>query len=282
MNQSNIKVTPLSPAIGAELHGIDLSKPFSDSIFDEIRQCLHEHLLIIFREQTLSPRKHRDFTARFFDLESHPLVESISGYPEIIAIVKESIEYKNWGGPWHVDVTFTEASSIGAVLYVCEVPPCGGDTLFANMYFAYEALSKGLKSMLQTLRAVHYSGDPGRFYTDFKGMRPKSASVESATHPVVRTHPVTGRKSLFVNRMYTRHFEGMTEEESRPLLEMLFDHAQRPEFTCRLHWRQRTLALWDNRVTLHHAMDDDFEAMRTGQGFRRVLHRATLAGQRPV
>jgi len=113
-------------------------------------------------------------------------------------------------------------------------------------------------------------------------MRPKSASVESAIHPVVRTHPVTGRKSLFVNRMYTRHFEGMTEEESRPLLDMLFDHAQRPEFTCRLHWRQRTLALWDNRVTLHHAMDDDFEAMRTGQGFRRVLHRATLAGQRPV
>ena len=282
MNQSNIKVTPLSPAIGAELHGIDLSKPFSDSIFDEIRQCLHEHLLIIFREQTLSPRKHRDFTARFFDLESHPFVESISGYPEIIAIVKEPNEHKNWGGPWHADVTFKEAPSIGAALYACEVPPCGGDTLFANMYLAYETLSDGLKRALQPLRAVHYSGDPGIFHTDFKGMRPKSARAENATHPVVRTHPISGRKSLFVNRMYTRHFEGMTEEESRPLLEMLCDHAQRPEFTCRLHWCNGTLALWDNRVTLHHAMDDDFNAMRTGQGFRRVMHRATLAGERPV
>mgnify|MGYP000131701220 CR=1 FL=1 len=153
-----MKVSPLSPSIGAELHGVDLSKSLSESNFDEINRCLHEHLVIIFRDQVLSTRQQRYFAALFFDLESHPFIESVSGYPEIIATVKESNEYKNWGGPWHADVTFTEAPSIGAVLYACEVPPCGGDTLFANMYLAYEALSDGLKYALQSLRAVHYSG----------------------------------------------------------------------------------------------------------------------------
>lgn len=267
--------------MGAEIVGVDLSKEISNQAFDAIHQAWLDYLLIYFRDQDLTPVQHRDFTARFFALESHPYVESIEGVPEIIAIVKEADEHKNWGGPWHADVTFKEKPSNGAALYAREVPAFGGDTGFANMYLAYETLSDGMKRMLDGLKAVHSSHGLD-YYNNFKGMQAKAGVGDEAAHPVVRTHPETGRKALFINRIYTRNFENMTVEESRPLLEFLFSHAERPEFTCRMHWEKGTLGLWDNRVTMHCAIDDDFMARRGGQGFRRVVHRATMAGERPV
>ena len=267
-----MKVSPLSPSIGAELHGVDLSKSLSESNFDEINRCLHEHLVIIFRDQMLSPRQQRDFAALFFDLESHPFIESVSGYPEIIAIGKDSIEYKNWGGPWHVDVTFTEASSIGAVLYVCEVPPCGGDTLFANMYLANETLSTALKTMLDSLIVVQSSAKAGASRSREDRLLDASAVAEQvleAEHPVVCAHPETGRKVLFVNYGHSIRFKNMTEAESKPLLDYLFAHQTRPEFTCRFQWAAGSMAMWDNRCTQHNPINDY-------HGFKRVMHRISI------
>ena len=281
MGYQTIDVKPVSGGLGAELSGVDLSKPLDNQTFSDIYQAFNEHLVVFFRDQFLSPEQHRDFAARFHSLESHPFVEGIDGIPEIIKIVKEPDEVRNWGGPWHADVTFQKEPSVGAVLYAREVPKYGGDTLFANTQLAYETLSSGMKSALENLRAVHESGAPEGFANEkFKGMMARSGAQYTANvHPVVRTHPDTGKKSLFVNAGFVRRFEDMTVEESRPLLQYLFDHLIRPEFTCRFRWRENSIAVWDNRTVLHHATDDDFQAKRTGKGFRRVLHRATLAGQ---
>lgn len=281
MAKATIEIAPLCGALGAELSGLDLSKPLSNEAFDEIYQAFLDHLMIVIRGQNLTPRQHRDFAARFYKLEEHPFVESLEGLPEIVEIVKEAQEYKNWGGPWHADVTFKKQPSVGAVLYAREVPDYGGDTLFANMYLAYDTLSEGMKALIDGLRAVHDSGEPALFSDDYKGMRGKAADAESSVHPVVRRHPETGRKALFVNKAYTRHFENMTVEESRPLLEYLWTHAARPEFTCRHRWTQGSIAVWDNRVTMHAALDDDFAARQKGRGYRRVMHRATMAGDLP-
>jgi len=276
---NGLEVRPLTGALGAEIVGINLSEGVSDQAFDNIHQAWLDHLVIYFRNQDLTPIQHRDFTARFFALEDHPYVEGIENVPEIIAIVKEPDEHKNWGGPWHTDVTFKQEPSIGAALYAREVPDFGGDTGFANMYLAYETLSEGMKNMLDGLQAIHSSY--GIDYSDeYKAMKSKAAVGDRAVHPVVRTHPKTGRKALFVNRSYTRHFEGMTVEESMPLLDFLFSHAERSEFTCRVHWENNTLGLWDNRVTMHCAIDDDFQARKGEPGFRRIVHRATMAGER--
>jgi taurine dioxygenase len=207
-------------------------------------------------------------------------VQSIDGFPGIIEIVKERDEKTNWGGiNLHSDLTFFEEPPIGAALYAREVPPHGGDTLFVNMYLAYETLSDGMKALLSGLRGVHISAAPASYSASFKGMREKHNEAGSAVHPMVITHPHTGRKSLYSNA-YTKHFENMSIEESRPILDYLASHAARPEFNCRFHWTPGSLVMWDNRVTMHYAIEDDFGA-EAGNGYRRVMHRATFAGERP-
>ncbi|MBN34331.1 MAG: taurine dioxygenase [Rhodospirillaceae bacterium] len=270
----------MAGSLGAEIAGVDLSKPLSNEEFSGIHQAWLDHLVIYFRNQDLTPEQHRNFALRFSKLEEHPYVEGLDGIPEIIAIVKEPEEYKNWGGPWHADVTFKEEPSIGAALYAREVPDFGGDTGFANMYLAYETLSDGMKAMIDRLEAIHDSTGYD-YYNTFRSMKGKAAVGDRSTHPVVITHPETGRKALFVNRSYTTHFKDMTVAESKPLIDFLCDHASRIEFTTRLHWEPGTLGVWDNRVTMHCAIDDDFAAKNGGTGFRRVMHRATFAGQVP-
>jgi len=285
VSYQNLDVQPLAGALGAELFGVDLSQPLANSVFAAIHQAFHDHLVIFFRDQTLTSAQHRDFAQRFGKLTAHPFVDGLDGFPEIIEIVKEPTEKRNWGGPWHADVTFQKEPSNGSVLYAKEVPANGGDTLFANMYLAYETLSDGMRGTLDGLEAVHVSDVPDTYYGNHKSMREKDGGAEglgSTAHPVVRTHPETGRKGLFVNRGYTRHFKGMTQEESAPLLNYLFDHATRPEFTCRFHWQPNSIAIWDNRVVLHHPVDDDFSALRGETGYQRIMHRATLAGEKPV
>jgi taurine dioxygenase len=274
-----ICIEPLTGAIGAEISGVDLRDPIPEDVFEVIDNALLNHLVIVFQDQDISPVQHKGFASRFSELQSHPFVESMNGVPEIIEIIKEPWEVENWGGDWHADVTFLPEPSKGAALFAKEVPPQGGDTLFSNMYLAYEMLSDGLKDLLDSLNAIHDSGELGRFSDEFDGMRAKNAERIASIHPVVRIHPSTQKKALFVNQGYTTQFEGMTPEESRPLLEYLFQHSVRPEVTCRVRWKKNTLVIWDNRVTLHSPVNDDFGARFDKAGFRRVMHRATFAGE---
>jgi len=282
MSDQCIDVQPVCGALGAELAGVDLSQPLDNQTFSDIYQAFQDHLVIFFRDQELSAKQHHDFARRFGKLMPHPYVQSLDGFPEIIEIVKEPDEARSWGEHWHSDLTFREQPSGGAVLLAREVPTFGGDTLFANMYLAYETLSAGMKTTLEGLRAVHESGEPAEYSgVDFKSMKAKQARAETATHPVVRTHPETGKKALFVNPGFTTRFEDMSVEESQPILQYLYKHSTQPEFTCRFHWCRGSIAVWDNRVTMHNALEDDFEARRGLPGFRRVMHRATIAGEKP-
>ena len=282
MEAHAIDVRPISGALGAEIAGIDLSSALSNAAYDAIHRALLDHLVIFFRDQDLSPEQHTAFARRFGKLHIHPFVRGMDGYPHIVEVIKEKEENHHWGGSWHADVTFQAQPAMGAVLYAREVPPYGGDTMFANMYRAYETLSDGLKATLGRLRAVHYSGAPRNYSAKYRGMQPKDGEEENAVHPLVRTHPETGRKSLFIARSFTRHFEGMTEDESRPLLDFLFVHATRPEHVCRFRWQKNSIAFWDNRCTMHKAIADFHGATHGLNQYRRVMHRVTLEGGRPV
>jgi len=280
-----IDVRPIAGALGAEVLGVDLSQPLDDATFAEIEHAFHDRLVLFFHDQQLTPEQHLAFSRRFGPLSRSPYVKHMAEYPDIIAVLKEADErnISTFGNAWHSDFSFLEEPPMGSVLYAREVPAHGGDTLFANMYSAYEALSEGMRRMLDGINAMH-SGRPygmGGVPADLKVSR--SIEIErnrpeadrEVAHPVVRVHPVTGRRALFVNSIYTTRFEGMTEAESRPLLQFLYDHAVRPEFTCRLRWRANDLAVWDNRCTMHYAVNDY-------DGSRRLMHRTTIKGERPL
>lgn len=282
-NYEHIEVRVLSPAAGAEISGVDLSQPLAPQVIDDIKRVFLEHLVIFFRDQRLSVEQHKAFGRVFGSLNVHPQYVALDGDPEIFPVVKEATDANNIGDIWHSDISFLPEPALGSMLYAHEVPAEGGDTLFSNQYLAYEALSPGLKKQLSKLRALHSDHiltDPlvaerrnrtrsTKVHPDAIGKPP----IESL-HPVVRTHPETGRKGLFVNAAFTRHFEGMTIEESRPLLKYLYAHSARPEFTCRFRWREGSIAFWDNRCLLHYALNDY-------PGKRRYMHRVTVNGDRP-
>ena len=284
MKNRTLEVTPLSGTIGAELSGVDIARDLSEEQVAEIRSALLEHHVVFFRDQRLTPARHVAFGQRFGEVYAIPFVKGLPEQPEVIEIVKEASEVKayNFGGRWHTDMSFEERPALGSVLYALETPPYGGDTVFANMEAAYEGLSDGMRRLLDGMTAMHSArrsyGSSGRFsQTKVKGMaidanEEGDAEVE---HPVVRTHPETGRKGLFVNSVYTIRFKGMTEAESAPLLDFLNDHCHRPEYTCRFRWAPGSVAFWDNRCTQHLALNDY-------DGFRRRMQRITLRGDRPV
>ena len=274
----------LAGALGAEIDGIDLAHLTAEE-FSKIRQAFLDHLVIFFHDQELTPAQHKEFTARFGALSCMPYVKALDEHPEIIAVLKEADEQKIsvFGGAWHSDFSFLEEPPLGSVLYALDVPPYGGDTLWSNMYAAYDALSDGMKRLLDPLTALHsgsvygVDGIPHDLRTSRSiaiSRNNPEADLERA-HPVIRSHPETGRKALFVNPIYTTRFEGMTRDESKPLLEFLYAHATRPEFTCRFRWQKRALAVWDNRCAMHYAINDY-------DGQRRLMHRTTIAGDRPV
>jgi taurine dioxygenase len=286
MSNQAIDVQPVAGALGAEIHGVDLSKTLDNSTFNDIYQAWLDHLVIFFRDQELTVDQHYEFAKRFKKLIPHPYVKSLDGYPEMIEIVKAPDQVHNWGGSWHADLSFMEEPPAGAVLYGRELPPVGGDTMFVNTQLAYETLSDGMKGMLDGLKAVHVEsaprGAPARYSDAYKKMYEKQGEIANENaHPVVRTHPETSKLGLFINPSFTSHLEDMTVEESQPVLDVLYDHMRRPEFSCRLRWQPGTVAIWDNRAVWHNALADDFGARNNGQGFRRVLHRATLAGDKP-
>lgn len=276
-----LEIRPLTGSVGAEVLGVDLSKPLDNETFARIHQAFSDHLVIFFRDQRLKAGELADFARRFGPLDPHHVLKGMDGHPEVLEIVRERTDKKIFAPGWHADVTWQEKPVMGAVLYGVEVPEVGGDTLFANQYLAYDALSPGMKAMLDGLNAVHGTarvyGDKADDYTYVDRLKEsrKEAATKENVHPVVRTHPETRRKALFVNDHYTLRFEGMTEEESKPLLQFLFNHAIRPEFTCRFRWQDGSIAFWDNRCTLHTPIDDYY-------GKRRQMWRITIGGDRPI
>ena len=269
----------IAGALGAEIHGVDLRDKLDEREIGDIRQALLDHLVIFFRDQPLEPAQFHDFAGSFGDLIQYPFVRGLDGFPEIIEVLKREQERSNFGGIWHSDTSYLDEPPMGSILLARELPPYGGDTLFANQYLAYEALSDGLKATLASLRGVNTSAKAD--VTKTREDRVKDSGSNSAKqdyaaeHPVVRTHPETGRKALYVNVAHTARFAGWTEAESAPLLQFLFAHQVKPEYTCRFRWEPGSIAFWDNRAAQHNPINDY-------HGFRRRMHRVTLAGDRPA
>jgi taurine dioxygenase len=273
MLSNHLEIRPLSGTTGAEINGVDLGGALSDATVSGIRGVLAEYGVVVFRDQTLTPEQHISAARHFGNININRFFAHADGYPEIALVSKEPDQTANIGGGWHTDHSYDERPALGSMLYAREVPPSGGDTLFASMYAAYDALSDGLKQTLSGLRAVHSSRHV--FGIARPAMQGRIGNPELATqdaiHPVVITHPDSGRPALYVNPGFTLHFENWTAEESQPLLRFLYQHAARPEFTCRLQWQKGSLALWDNRSTWHYALNDY-------QGERRLMHRITIEG----
>ena len=276
MRNSRIETRPTSGSVGAEILGIDLSRGLEDSDVEELRAAFNEYGVIFFREQNLSPEQHIAFAERFGRININRFFKAAPGYPQIAEVRKEPDQKTNIGGGWHTDHSYDQVPALGSILLAREVPPFGGDTLFASMSHAYEALSDGLKRTLEQLRAVHSSRHvfgAASEYVKNSGDRLGNTdnATQDASHPVVMRHPETGRKTLYVNPGFTLHFEGWTAAESKPLLDFLYAHAARPEFQTRFRWREGSIAFWDNRATWHFAINDY-------HGERRLMHRITLEG----
>lgn len=268
---------------GAEISGVDASRPLDAETVAALRRALAEHCVIFLRDQELTPDQQKAFARHFGPLAQTPFIQPLDGHPEMMRIVREAEEKKklNFGGRWHSDMTFSPEPVLGTCLYARESPPIGGDTIWTNQMLAFDALSPGMQRMLERLTVMHSAkrsyGPQGAYADDdLKSMRIEvsEAGLREQPHPCVRTHPETGRKILFVNWVYAIRFQDMTEEESAPLLEFLNRHSQRPEFQIRFRWRKGSLALWDNRSTQHIAVNDY-------AGYRRVMDRLTIAGDRP-
>ena len=277
MRNSRIEVQPIAGALGAEIGGVDVAADLDDATIGEIRQALLDHGVIFFRGQTLDVARHKAFTRRFGEIFIHPNYKGVGADPEIVDIKREPGDKKIVGEDWHADTTMAAEPPMGAILYAIEVPPYGGDTLFANQYLAYESLSDGLKRTLEGMKAIHTDRMVAGPQAGMNALRSTKVREDSdwretiSVHPVVRTHPETGRKLLFVNRSYTVGFEGWTEAESKPLLEYLLEHGHRPEFTCRFRWTNGSIAFWDNRATKHLAVHD-------AGPFRRIMRRTQIVG----
>jgi taurine dioxygenase len=281
MRSNSLEIRPIAGAIGAEIHGVDLSEHLSDGVITDIRAALNAHCVIFFRGQEIDPDQHKAFARRFGEIFIHPNYRGMQEDNEIVMVTREPGDEHIVGEDWHTDTTMVEEPPMGAILYAIETPPYGGDTCFANQALAYDTLSDGMKRMLGGLRAVHTDrlvAGPVAGRNRFRSTNVREDDTWRETislHPVVRTHPETGRKMLFVNAAYTVAFEGMTEEESKPLLDYLLEHGHRPEFTCHFRWEKGSIAFWDNRSTKHLAVHD-------AGPFRRLMRRVQVCGDKPV
>jgi len=278
-NNLSMIIRQIAGALGAELQGVDLTQPLTADLQQAVRAALLQHQVIFFRDQNLSTGQFMRFAQALGQPIEYPFVKGLEGFPCVIEVKKLEQEKVNFGGIWHSDTTYLEQPPMGSMLLAKEVPPYGGDTLFANQYMAWETLSDTMKSLLDGLVGISSSAKADvsktredRIKSDGKTSAPKEYI---AHHPLVRTHPETGRKALYVNVAHTSGIVGMSEAESAPILNFLFQHQVKPEFTCRFVWQPHSLAVWDNRCTQHNPVNDY-------HGFRRVMHRITLAGDQPV
>lgn len=274
---SKLIVEPIAGALGAEIHGVDLSQPMNDEDFAPIYAAFLQYSVIFFRDQKLEPEHHIALARRFGPINVNRFFTPVDGHPEIAEVRKEPEQKRNIGESWHTDHSYDQVPALGSVLLAREVPDQGGDTMFASMHMAYEALSDGFKTMLSSLKAQHSSrhifGRNAPYHaSDIKGrLHNPDEATQDAVHPVVIRHPETGRKALYVNQNFTTGIEGWSKAESDALLGFLCAHGARPEFTCRFRWQVGSIAIWDNRSTWHCAVNDY-------HGQRRLMHRITVEG----
>ena len=281
MSNAALEIKPITGTIGAEIGNVDFSRPLTAEQQGAITDALHDNLVIVFRNQKLTPTKQVEIAKLFGKPAIYPFLKGMDEAPEVSLLLKTENDTVNFGGSWHSDTAYKECPDMGTLLYAVDVPDAGGDTMFANMRLAYETLSDGMKRMLDGMTAIYssekgYGGQRAERMKKLQGMKDAVADIEAfeSEHPVVRTHPVTGRKSLYISRSHTLRFKDMTVEESEPLINYLADYAVRPEFTCRVRWDPQTLAIWDNRATNHFAVNDY-------SGKVRRMHRVTIEGDRP-
>lgn len=277
VGRREIDVRPVAGALGAEVHGVDLRTDLDDATVSALRAAWLEHGVLFFRGQDLTPAQYLAVARCFGEPLPYPMLKGLEGFPEITEVLKLEHETVNFGGLWHADTTYLERPAMASVLLARELPPVGGDTLFANQYLAYETLSDGLRGVLDGLVGVNSSEKADTTRTREDRVRDSAGGERKrfiAEHPAVRTHPETGRKALYVNFGHTVRFKGWTEAESAPLLDYLFRHQVRPELTCRFRWEPGSLAIWDNRAVQHNPVNDY-------HGHRRLMHRITLAGDVP-
>ena len=281
MRNTRIEVRPIAGTIGAEIHGVDISTDLDKETVADIRQALLDHCVIFFRDQQIDIPQHKVFAKKFGEIFIHPNYKGTQADSEIVQIRREPGDKKIVGEEWHTDTTMSAVPPMGAILYAIEVPAYGGDTLFANQYQAYEALSDGMKKLLSNLKAYHSDRKVAGPQANMNAGRSTKVREDAdwretvSLHPVVVTHPETGRKLLYVNHSYTIGFEGMTEAESKPLLEFLMEHGHRPEFTCRFRWEKGSVTFWDNRVCKHLAIHD-------AGPYRREMRRIQICGTKPA
>ena len=274
MGSARFELTKVTPKCGAEVHGIDLSHPLDDAQIQTLQEALAAHCVLFFRDQRMTPEQQKAFGRRFGELHLHPAwPRLLEGHPEIMEIYADKDTKRIAGEDWHTDVSCDPEPPLGTILYMLEVPSEGGDTLFSSMVAAFDALSTPMQRMLEGMTALH-DGET-TYRGRYEGMKENGAEeYPRAEHPVVRTHPVSGRKALFVNRIFTRRILELEKHESDAVLEMLFRHVETPEFQCRFHWQPGSVAFWDNRCVQHHALWDYFPERRRGL-------RVTIKGERP-
>ena len=277
MPYETIEVAPLNPVIGAEISGVNLAEPLGNQAFAEIHDALMAHQVVFFRDQELTLEQHKAFGRIFGELHIHPAMPGPEGHPEILVVHADENSKHVAGNAWHTDVSCDEEPPMGSILHLHEVPEVGGDTMFASMYAAYDALSEPMKAFLGGLEARHESEHVhSRGYVSARGkLRDGENVYPSAVHPIVRTHPVTRRKCLYVNSGFTTRIEGLASAESRAVLDFLFEHMATPEYQCRFDWRNNSVAFWDNRCVQHRSVWDYHPQVRSG-------HRVTVKGDRPV
>jgi len=271
-----LEITPQSGVIGAEVRGLDLSVGLEQADFDQLNRAFLEHQVLFFRDQQLTPQQYNDFAERFGALQDYMFAEGMDGFPGITEIVKTETETEGFGSFWHSDSAYLQRPPKMTMLYARQVPPRGGDTLFADMYSLYDDLSLGLKTTLSSLRAINSASVVPRDEDIYQMVKSRNSakSDQFAIHPVIRCHDETGRNALYVNGIHTLGFEAMTRAESLPILEYLWRKVSRPEYSFRLRWQADTLAMWDNRCTQHYALNDY-------HGYRRVMHRIIVEGPIP-
>ena len=270
----HLELKPMSPTIGVEIEGVDLRKPLPDEVFAEVERALHAFKVIFFRDQPITVQQQFEFAKRFGELEEHPFLPAKDGYSEVIRFEKDedTVGVENI---WHSDVSWREIPSLGSVLRASEVPEIGGDTLWADMESAYEGLPDDVREQIDHLVAVHdFTHSFGHFMNAEK-LAEKQKEFPAVEHPVVRTHPVTGGKSIYVNAVFTSHIVGLKPKESAELLALLCRQAHTPEYQCRFRWQKHSVAFWDNRQCQHYAASDYWP-------MRRVMERVTIIGERPV
>jgi len=269
----------LSGALGAEVSGLNL-KDSSDQNFKIINSLLLEHKVIFFRNQKISTEEHKALAKKFGPLEKHAYVKGRENHPEIVRIIKDPNEKKKWGENWHSDVSYNKKTTKAVILKSLKIPPVGGDTVFSNCELAWETLDENIKKKIKDKKAVHSSLGAAFFVKDYKSMEGNGNIDEySNIHPIVRTHPETEKKILYVNWTYTKQIIGLEKLESDELLKKIFEHQARLDLTCRFQWSENAVAIWDNRSVLHYAIADFFPGR--GLGYERIMDRIAIEGDRP-